>query len=279
MSASTLPLKGEGEAPPTPHHEARPTLKKGDCPPASAADGGRLSFARKTKEHSVAEIKVMSTGAVEPMVKLFAPVFERETGHKANLNFGTAGGLRARLEKGEAADLIILPAAAIEAMDKAGQLVPGSRTDLGIKEGAPAPDVSTPEAFKQALIKAKGVSFSDPAAGGSSGTNFAGLLQRLGIADEINRKAVLGKRGYEVAQAVVDGRAEIGTTFISELLTVPGVRILGPLPGDMYFANTYTGGIPSGSGQRDAAKAFLRVLTNPATRDKWVKAGLEPAFG
>src|ERR1051325_980242 len=103
----------------------------------------------------------MSTGAIEPMVKLFAPVFERETGHKANLNFGTAGGLRERLGKGEAADLIILPAAAMEAMDKAGKLVAGSRTDLGrtvtgiaVKDGAPAPDMSTPEAFKQALIKA-----------------------------------------------------------------------------------------------------------------------------
>jgi molybdate transport system substrate-binding protein len=77
---------------------------------------------------------------------------------------------------------------------------------------------------------------------------------------------------------VVDGRVEIGTTFISELLTVPGVRILGPLPGDLYFANTYTAGIPAASGQQDAAKALLRVLTNPAARDKWVKAGLEPAF-
>jgi molybdate transport system substrate-binding protein len=200
------------------------------------------SIPPEKKEHSVAEVKVMSTGAVEPMVKLFAPAFERDTGHKANLNFGTAGGLRARLDAGEAADLIILPAAAIEAMDKAGKLAPGSRMDLGrtvtgiaIKEGAPAPDVSTPEAFKQALIKARGVSFSDPAAGGSSGTYFAGLLRKLGIADAINKKAVLGKRGYEVAQAVVDGRADIGTTFISELLTVPGVRILGALPGDMYF--------------------------------------------
>ena len=163
--------------------------------------------------------------------------------------------------------------------------MPGTRTDLGrtvtgiaIKEGAPAPDVSTPAAFKQALIKARGVSFSDPAAGGSSGTYFAGLLQKMGIADEVNKKAVLGKRGYEVAQAVVDGRVEIGTTFISELLTVPGVRILGPLPGALYFANTYTAGIPVGSAQRDAAKALLRVLTNPQTRDKWVTAGLEPAF-
>jgi molybdate transport system substrate-binding protein len=233
----------------------------------------------------VVDIKVMSTGAVEPMVKMFAPVFERETGHKANLNFGTAGGLRARLDKGEQADLLILPAATIESMEKAGKLVAGSRTDLGrtitgiaIKEGAPAPDVSTPEAFKQALIKARGVSFSDPAAGGSSGTYFAGLLQKMGIADEVNKKAVLGKRGYEVAQAVVDGRVEIGTTFISELLTVPGVRIIGPLPGDMYFANTYTAGIPAESRQQDAAKALLRVLTNPAARDKWVNAGLEPAF-
>jgi molybdate transport system substrate-binding protein len=173
----------------------------------------------------------------------------------------------------------------MEAMDKAGKLVPGTRTDLGrtitgiaIKEGAPAPDVSTPEAFKQALIKARGVSFSDPAAGGSSGTYFAGLLKKMGIADEVNKKAVLGKRGYEVAQAVVDGRVDIGTTFISELLTVPGVRILGPLPGELYFANTYTAGIPVGSAQRDAAKALLRVLTDPAARDKWVKAGLEPAF-
>ena len=233
----------------------------------------------------MADITVMSTGAVEPMVKLFAPAFERESGHKAHLIFGTAGGIRARLDAGERPDLLILPAANMEAMDKAGKLVPGTRTDLGrtvtgiaIKDGAPAPDVSTPAAFKQALVKAKGVSFSDPAAGGSSGTYFAGLLQKMGIADAVNKKAVLGKRGYEVAQAVVDGRAEIGTTFISELLTVPGVRILGPLPGELYFANTYTAGIPVESRQQEAAKALLRVLTNQRTRGEWTKAGLEPAF-
>lgn len=233
----------------------------------------------------MADIKVMSTGAVEPMVKWFAPIFECETGNKANLNFGTAGTLRARLEAGEAADLIILPAAAVEAMDKAGKLVAGSRIDLGrtvtgiaVKEGAPAPDVSTPETFKRALLKARAVSFSDPAGGGSSGINFAGLLQKLGIAEEINKKAVLGKRGYEVAEALVDGRAEIGTTFISELLTVPGVRILGPLPDDLYFANTYTAGIPVGSSRRKEVEVFLRVLTKLATRERWTAAGLEPAF-
>lgn len=233
----------------------------------------------------MAEIKVMSAGAVESMVRQLGPAFERQSGHTLNLNFGTAGSLRARLEGGERADLVILPAAIIEAMEKAGTFVRGSRTDLGrtvtgvaVKVGTPPPDISTPEAFKRALLEAKGVSFSDPKAGGSSGNYFAGLLEKLGIAEEIGKKAVLGKRGYEVAQAVADGRVDIGTTFISELLTVKGVTVVGPLPGDLYHANTYTAAIPAGSTQRDAAFALLRVLTNAETRDRWVEAGLEPAF-
>ncbi len=91
---------------------------------------------------------------------------------------------------GETADLVILSASAIAALEKTGIFVPGSRTDLGrtvtgvvVREGAPAPDISTPEAFKQALLKAKTVAYSDPKAGGSSGTYFAGLLDKLGIAD------------------------------------------------------------------------------------------------
>jgi molybdate transport system substrate-binding protein len=234
---------------------------------------------------AVGDVKVMSTGAVESMVRQLGPTFERQTGHTLNLHFGTAGSLRDRLDGGEQADLVILPAAMIEAREKTGAFVPGSRTDLGrtvtgvaIKEGTKPPDISTQDAFKQALLQAKGVSYSDPKAGGSSGTYFAGLLDRLGIAAEINKKAVLGKRGYEVAQAVVDGRVDIGTTFISELLTVKGLTIVGPLPGDLYYANTYTAAIPAASKHRDDAITLLRVLTNAETRDRWVEAGLEPAF-
>ena len=140
------------------------------------------------------------------------------------------------------------------------------------------PDISTPEAFKQALLKAKSVAYTDPKAGGSSGTFFAGLLDKLGIAEEVNKKAVLGKRGYEVAQSIADGKAEIGTTFISEILTVKGVKVAGPLPGELHNANTYTAAIPAGSASCDAAMALLRALTNPATRERWSAAGLEPAF-
>ena len=234
----------------------------------------------------MATIKVMSCGAVQAMVTAIGGEFQRASGHWLDLNFGTAGALRARFLAGEAADLIILPDASIAALEKQGLLLAGNVKDLGrtitgvaVREGAAAPDISTPEAFRQALLAADGVAYSDPQAGGSSGTFFAELLQQLGIAEEVNRKAVLGKRGYEVAQAVADGRAAIGTTFISEILTVKGVTVVGPLPGALHNANTYTAAIPKDAVQPEAARALLRALTDPASRDRWTAAGLEPAFG
>jgi len=230
-------------------------------------------------------LKILSAGAVQAMVVALGAEFERASGHTLDLNFGTAGSLRDRLKGGEGADLVILPAAMVAALEKEGVLVAGSRLDLAstvtgvaVREGAPAPDISTPEAFKQALIRAKSVSYTDPAAGGSSGTFFSGLLQKLGIADEVNRKAILGKRGFEVAQFVADGKAEIGTTFISEILTVQGAKVVGPLPGELHNSNTYSAGIPARSAQAAEAKALIAVLTAKASRPRWVNAGLEPAF-
>jgi molybdate transport system substrate-binding protein len=230
-------------------------------------------------------IKVMSAGAVQPMVEALGAEFERASGHKLDLNFGTAGSLRKRFEGGEIPDLLILSQSIMKALDAGNTFVPGSRTDLGrtvtgvaVKEGAAAPDISTPEAFKQALLKAKSVAYTDPKAGGSSGTFFAGLLQQLGIAEAVNKKAVLSGRGFEVAQAIADGRAEIGTTFISEILTVKGVKVVGPLPGALHNVNIYTTAIPAAGTTRDAALALLRALTNPAHAARWTAAGLEPAF-
>ena len=103
----------------------------------------------------MATIKVMATGAVESMVRQIGADYEKQSGNKLDLNFGTAGAIRARFDSGEATDLIVLPAAMIEALAKAGTVVANSVVDLGrtvtgvaIKEGAPAPDVSTPEKFK-----------------------------------------------------------------------------------------------------------------------------------
>jgi molybdate transport system substrate-binding protein len=233
----------------------------------------------------VPTLKVLSAGAVQSMVEALGREFERASGNKLDITFNTAGSLRDRVKNGEAADLVILSESAIASLDKLGLFVPGSIVNLGrtvtgvaIREGAPVPDISTPEAFKQALLKAKTVAYTDPKAGGSGGIMFAALLERLGIADEINKKAVLGKRGAEVAASIAEGRAEIGTTFISEVLPVKGAKVVGPLPGDLHGANTYTAAIPAGSSNRETAMALLRALTDPATAARWVAAGLEPAF-
>ncbi len=233
----------------------------------------------------MATIKVLSAGAVEAMVKSIGAEFERATGNTLELHSGTAGALRDRVKGGEESDLVIVPPVVVAALEKDGLLVAGSAVDLGrtvtgvvVKQGATAPDISTPEAFKQAMLDAKTVSYTDPKAGGSSGNFFAGLLRQLGIADEVNKKAVLGERGIHVAKLVADGKAEIGTTFISEILTVPGTDVVGPLPGELHNVNTYTAAISATSKQRELAAALLAALTDPSKRARWVEAGLEPAF-
>jgi molybdate transport system substrate-binding protein len=233
----------------------------------------------------MAKIKIMSAGAVQSMVTLIGGEFAKANGHELDLNFATVGTLRERLSKGEKTDVAILSESAVAALGKAGMFAPGSIKDLGrtrtgvvIREGAPKLDISSVDAFKRALLNARAVSYSDPKGGGSSGTFFADLLERLGIANEINKNAVLKKRGYEVAQAVVDGEAEIGTTFISEILTVTGAVVAGPLPPDIDNPNTYTAAILAGSAQQQAAQALIATLSNPASRRRWTAAGLEPAF-
>ncbi len=232
-----------------------------------------------------AEIKVLSAGAVQSMVEELGREFERDSGNKVDLTFNTAGSLRDRVKNGEAADVVILSESIIAGLDRLGLFVPGSIVNLGrtvtgvaIRDGAPAPDISTPAAFKRALLAAKTVSYTDPKAGGSGGIMFVAMLEKLGIADAIAKKAVLGSRGAEVAQLIADGKAELGTTFISEVLPVQGAKVVGPLPGDLHTANTYTAAIHAGSANRATAEALLRALTDPATRDRWVAAGLEPAF-
>jgi molybdate transport system substrate-binding protein len=233
----------------------------------------------------MATIKVMSAGAVKAMVEAIGTEFAQATGHTLDLNFGTAGALRARLNGGEATDLMCLPPAMIDQLENDGMTVPGVRIDLGrtvtgvaIKAGAPLPDISTPEAFKQALLAARSVAYPDPAAGGSSGIYFRGLLERLGLAEAVAGKEILSARGEGVARLVADGQAEIGATFISEIVSVPGTHVVGPLPGDLHNVNTYTGAIAAGSQEREAAASLLQALTHPLSRPRWIAAGLEPAF-
>ena len=230
-------------------------------------------------------IKVMSAGAVKTMVAALGAEFERESGNTIDYNFGTAGALRERVKGGEVADLVVLSESAIAELAKLGLVVPGTVSDLGrtvtgviVREGSARPDIATPQAFIAALRNARSVAYTDPKAGGSGGIMFAAMLEKLGLAAEVNAKAVLGKGGFDVSQIVADGRAEIGTTFISEALPVKGLTVVGPLPGDLHNTNTYTAAVHARAANPAGAETFLRKLTAPATRARWTAAGLEPAF-
>jgi molybdate transport system substrate-binding protein len=233
----------------------------------------------------VPTIKLLSAGAIQKMATDFAADFERDTGQKIELNFATAGVVRDRIAGGEAADVVISSQAAIAQLQKSGALADGSVKDLAetatglcIRAGAGKPDISTPEKFKAAILAAKTFAYTDPNSGGTGGKLFAAVLERLGIKAEIDRKTVFGQRGIEVVQAVVDGRAEMGTTFISEIVPHAGAQVVGELPDGLRDVNGYAAAIPQVGAQQDAAKAFIERMTSPQSRSRWAAAGLNPLF-
>jgi len=230
-----------------------------------------------------ADIKVLTAGAFKQVVLALVPEFEKQTGHKVTVDNDTVGALTKRIEGGEAFDLAVLTPAAINDLSGKGKLVAGSRTNLGrvgvgvvVKEGTPKPDISSVEAFKKALLAAKSVAYIDPAAGGSSGIYVAGLLDKLGVAAEVNAKAKL-IHGGAVAEHIAKGEAELGIHQISEILPVKGIVLVGPLPSEIQNYTVYAAGLGANAKESEAAKAFIKTLSGPSAGDVLKSKGMEPA--
>jgi molybdate transport system substrate-binding protein len=232
---------------------------------------------------AAAEIKVLTTGAFKQVVVALVPDFEKATGHKVLVDNGTVGQLIKRVDGGEHFDVLVLNPRGIEDYIKKGKIVAGTDAKVAkvgvgvmVKAGAPKPDISSVEAFKQALLKARTVGYIDPASGGSSGIYVASLLERLGIAEAIKPKARL-KRGGHVADLVVSGEAEIGIHQISEIVSEKGVTLVGPLPAPIQNYTTYVVGLRAGAKDPEAGKAFIRALTGPAAAEVLKAKGMEGA--
>jgi len=228
-----------------------------------------------------AELTVLGAGPVDGTFQKLVPAFTRATGHKVEATFDTVGAVQNKLKAGEKADIIILSAAAIDELDKAGALLPGSGVEVGrgmsglaVRAGERVPDISTPDALKATLLAVRSVAYVDPAAGATTGIFFAGLLERLKIADEVNKKAVLLQRGFQVAEAVAEGRAEIGNTNLTELIPHKGVTVVGPLPEPLGLVIAFVAAVSSTSANRDPARALIAFLTSPEARAQFKAAGL-----
>lgn len=166
-------------------------------------------------------------------------------------------------------------------MGGTGKVAPGSAVPLGrvgigvaVREGAPAPDIGTVAAFTQALLAARAVAYVDPASGGSSGIHLAGLFVRLGIADRIGPKAVLVPGGL-VAARLVTGEADLALHQVSEILAVPGARLVGPIPAEVQNWTVYAGAVCAGARDMEAAQALLRDLAGPEAVGVLQQKGME----
>jgi molybdate transport system substrate-binding protein len=230
---------------------------------------------------SAAEVKVLTAGAFKQVVLAVVPEFEKQTGHKVIVDNDTVGGLTKQIEGGAQFDVVVLNPAAIDSLTSKGKISDGSKSVLArvgvgvmVKAGAPVPDIGSVEAFKRALINAKTVAYIDPASGGSSGIYIAGLLDRLGIVDQIKPKAKLKQGGY-VADLIKSGEAELGIHQISEIVPVKEVTLVGPLPAEIQNYTTYAAGVSAGTKESEAAKALIKVLSGPAAAAVLKEKGMD----
>jgi ABC-type molybdate transport system substrate-binding protein len=234
---------------------------------------------------SAQEVHVVTSGGFTEAYKVLAPQFEQQTNIKVISGFGASMGVTPdaipnRLKRGEAIDVIILAAPGLETLIKDGTVDASTRVDLvrsligmAVRTGAPKPDISTLEAFKQTLLQAKSIGYSDSASGVYLRTE---LFPRLGVADQIRAKSRVVEAYERVGDAVARGDVEIGFQQISELRPVPGITIVGTLPQGAQQVTIFSAAIPKGAKNVDAAKRLIQFLTSPAAASVIQEKGLEP---
>ena len=228
-----------------------------------------------------ADVIVLTVGAYKPVLLDLAQAFQAQSRDILQAANDTAGGIRARITRGEEADLVILPMAALTALAGEGKIVAGSAVPLAkvgiggvVRPGAPLPDFGTVESFKQALLATPSIAYIDPSSGGSSGIYLASLFKRLGIAAAIARKAVLVPGGL-AASRVDNGEAAMALQQISELKLVSGAVFVGPLPPEIQSYTDYGGAIPTAARRPAAGRALLGFLRGTEGMRALAARGLE----
>jgi molybdate transport system substrate-binding protein len=226
-----------------------------------------------------AEIRVLSTHAVMDVLNELGPKFERASGHRLSIGYDPAKAVKRQIENGAAFDVAIVTQPVFDDLAAQGKILPETRTDIGrsglgvaVRKGTVKPDITTTEAFKRALLAANSVVRSTE---GTSGLYFEKLLDRLGIAEAMRDKIVLGPSG-RVAELVARGEADMAVQQIAELLPVTGAQYAGPFPPELQLYSEFAAGVACASKHREAAKAFVATLTTPAAAALFKAAGLEP---
>jgi len=224
------------------------------------------------------EITLRTSNSTRPVLDLLLPEFERASGYKVTLNLDTAKNSLARIKAGERADAAVLLGTSVDELAAMGVLLKESRLPfarstigIGILKGAPKPDISTVDAFKRTLLNAKSIAHT---VHGPSGAYFPGLIERLGIAEQVKPKIVTRPGGY-IGVVVTAGEAEMCFQQICELLAVPGLEVVGPIPEEIQYNFDSKAAIFAESKNLAAARELLAFFARKENASKFTAAGLE----
>jgi molybdate transport system substrate-binding protein len=224
------------------------------------------------------EVKVLSSIATKEAYLVLVPQFERASGQKVTTTWAGTVEIMKRIPGGEVHDLIIVSSTELDALIKQGKIAAGSRLDIAksgigvaVRVGAPKPDISSAQALKKTLLAANTVGYTS----GPSGVYMAGLVERMGIANEIKAKFRSVPSGGTIGTIVAAGDCEIGFQQVSELVHIKGIDYVGPLPDDIQRITVFSTGIHAQATNPDGAKALARFLAAPAADSAVKAAGLE----
>jgi molybdate transport system substrate-binding protein len=231
------------------------------------------------------EVTLVAPGGIQAAVQQLIPGFERATGHKVKATFGSGLGTKRQVAAGDPFDVPIVQPPYPEVV-ASGNVVVDSATPLAsvavgvaVRTGQRKPDISTPDAVKRLLLSVASFSYPDPAGGAAAGVSFTNTLKQLGIADEVKPKIHLARGGAAAMEALAKGEVEIGLTFVSEILTEPGVEAVGPLPAAISTPTSLVAFVSSHAKSGAAARALVKYLSSPDAAATYKKVGMQPASG
>jgi molybdate transport system substrate-binding protein len=229
------------------------------------------------------EITALFPFSMEHTALSVVPPFEKSSGNKVTIQYGTAGAVATKVRNGEVADVLISTAAQVEGLSKENKLVAGSSSGLAkvgvgmlVRKGATKPDISSVDKFKAVLLASKGISYTDPALGGPAGIYVAKMLDQLGIGPEMRQKTKLSGPGAAVSTTVLNGEAEFGFIMINEILADTRVDYVGPLPQSIQDYTKFAIGLVASGKEQAAGSALVKLMTSPDTLAVMRRLGFEP---
>jgi molybdate transport system substrate-binding protein len=226
-----------------------------------------------------AELKILVGGAMTDIFKELAPQFERASGHKLTIFFGTTPNLIKEATSGQPFDAGVVPVDVMKNASARERFAAGSTTDIArvgfgviVRNGAAKPNMDTPEAFKEAMLKAQSIAFIPESA---AGAHILRVFDRLGISEAMKAKTKTQTAPAQIAQAVAKGDAELGL-FLVNVLIAPGVELAASFPGELQQDLVFTSAISANTKEAGAAKALIDYLQTPAAAATIKAKGMKP---